>query len=249
MNGWKCTHWPALIAAGVAVLVAGDVAAILLGHMFSEPLARLGQTVLDSSALAGWVQAIGSISAIGAGVVVAYIQLRAQRSQLERASRMQDAEYRESKRALKLSKLFTLRAKLIPAIAVLEAFAEDVRRSKPSWGIASLQIDEVKRVVDAIGPEDFPTAGSSVMVGRIGIHLAQFHAMFLGIAQDEQEKRDELWLKKKWGDTAHSLILAVYKQVAAVLSWIDAQIEEVATPAEKAAYDDEMKVGVEDSAA
>lgn len=115
-------------------------------------LVAFGSAVSDNSSnVASWVQAVGSIAAIAAGFRVARFQVEEQR----REQRARDAEIERQTKRKQCALLFERYASLV---ALAETSIELNEKGFPHWAKTRKELRRIQRVFDVLGVEDLAEA-------------------------------------------------------------------------------------------
>lgn len=221
MKDWDWTDWRDQLWLAMMVVLVSSIA-IALGPGYAATWTWLGN---NSSNVASWVQAVGSIAAIAAGFAIA-------RYQLARQAKEAVERELEAQRVLKTKQLFLLRGRFEAISTWAEATEKDVQRDKPNWDSAIAFADELLKAFGSLTPNDYPTAVAATIVATVTTNLRGQMVLFALNA------KKDFYSERSMQAMAASL-RSIRKSAEVAQAWAEAQIKRVVTAAELTAFNEE----------
>lgn len=149
LEGWD---WKDRAVFGAAALV---VALCALALVFHRLWPADWKPEVWSATLASWVQAVGSVLGIFAGVFTVRYQLRAQRREADERAKSQD----RFRRSRSLQMLF---ANIIHGKIALANVKSMLARPEPNWARMSNALESLSASIGYIPSDEYPSPGTAV---------------------------------------------------------------------------------------
>ena len=172
-RGWRIRDWLAYIWAAFMVVVAS----ISIYPGWETAWNWLGD---NSSNIASWVQAFGSIGAIAAGFAVAGYQLVEQRR--EAAERAKDLVQRDLSRKLQL-----ISNRLVVSEAAFNRINAFSKFASPQWQTMSSMAGDMKEIFNSIPSQDVPTPAIGMLINVLYFRFDNMQYIFEMMAKISDE--------------------------------------------------------------
>jgi hypothetical protein len=159
LEGWD---WKDRVAFGMAALVA---TICLLALAFQGLWPADWKPEVWSATVASWVQAVGSVLGILAGVLTVRYQLHAQRREADERAKSQDR--------LRLSRsLQMLFASTIHGKIALASVKKILERPEPRWRRVVSALEDLSASIGYITADEFPSPGVAVLLKGLRLVIA-----------------------------------------------------------------------------
>lgn len=159
LEGWD---WKDRVFFGAAALVAVLCMLALVGQRLWP---ADWKPEVWSATVASWVQAVGSVLGILAGVLTVRYQLRAQRREAD--ERAKNQERLRMSRSLQMLYASTIHGKV-----ALTAVKQMLNRPEPKWPRIVNSLEDLSASIGYITAEEFPSPGVAVLLKGVRLVIA-----------------------------------------------------------------------------